>query len=657
MASESPETTSVDEEIRRAVVDLMADGRARTIPEMQADLAEHPRLSGDDALDRIADVVEVAPTFATVDGEHVFDLDPVLDGRVFTHRLTDDERSTGVLALRPDIDLVTLTSTETVPVADVGDVPLVFATTSPDVSGEFTEDLDSGGGLDLGVETLDRLRDGQDTVTATRRGDAVVVTGVAGDAEGDPAHADALRRWFDELADEGAVGLVRLFLTWLLDDTDVFRVPTAPVSVLIASAGLEQRGDWVGRADEEWLAPPERHAEQIHARNAEVYGFDECCHAAFDDVTRAFAAGGEGVDRRRVATSLGHGEVAAAFLATELAEAGHHVPEVAEGLVTFATALLDSADVTVAPSALYVRATGYDCLGRVADAEQDIRTALRLDGAHRRSLIIAAGYLDDRGDARRALDNLRRAGLDEEHPQVHRLERIVEAEPAKVGRNEPCPCGSGKKYKACCIDRSILPTDVQAEWLYAKVLGFTLHPARRGVAEHLAIHAIEREGSDETPPARVEEDIRLAELAAFDGGVIDWFIDERGPLLPRGERDLIEGWTTQPLRVFDVAEIADDEITLVDHATGARVTAATFSFDEVVEGSTIVARLLAVDDRLFIGGPITEVPATEVDAAVALVEDDEASAHDWAEWLGHVEGAEEGGSEPFTRSEGHHHAH
>ncbi|MGL6311367.1 SEC-C metal-binding domain-containing protein [Aeromonas sp. 96A] len=23
--------------------------------------------------------------------------------------------------------------------------------------------------------------------------------------------------------------------------------------------------------------------------------------------------------------------------------------------------------------------------------------------------------------------------------------------PAKVGRNEPCPCGSGKKYKQCCL--------------------------------------------------------------------------------------------------------------------------------------------------------------------------------------------------------------
>jgi len=28
------------------------------------------------------------------------------------------------------------------------------------------------------------------------------------------------------------------------------------------------------------------------------------------------------------------------------------------------------------------------------------------------------------------------------------LERTVSEEP-KVGRNEPCPCGSGKKYKKC----------------------------------------------------------------------------------------------------------------------------------------------------------------------------------------------------------------
>ena len=28
-------------------------------------------------------------------------------------------------------------------------------------------------------------------------------------------------------------------------------------------------------------------------------------------------------------------------------------------------------------------------------------------------------------------------------------EPVVNTEP-KVGRNDPCPCGSGKKYKQCC---------------------------------------------------------------------------------------------------------------------------------------------------------------------------------------------------------------
>ena len=23
----------------------------------------------------------------------------------------------------------------------------------------------------------------------------------------------------------------------------------------------------------------------------------------------------------------------------------------------------------------------------------------------------------------------------------------------QVGRNEPCPCGSGKKYKQCCLEK------------------------------------------------------------------------------------------------------------------------------------------------------------------------------------------------------------
>lgn len=27
----------------------------------------------------------------------------------------------------------------------------------------------------------------------------------------------------------------------------------------------------------------------------------------------------------------------------------------------------------------------------------------------------------------------------------------------KIGRNDPCPCGSGKKYKSCCITKAAGP--------------------------------------------------------------------------------------------------------------------------------------------------------------------------------------------------------
>jgi len=33
-----------------------------------------------------------------------------------------------------------------------------------------------------------------------------------------------------------------------------------------------------------------------------------------------------------------------------------------------------------------------------------------------------------------------------------------EAAIPRVGRNDPCPCGSGKKFKACCIDKASTAT-------------------------------------------------------------------------------------------------------------------------------------------------------------------------------------------------------
>jgi len=50
------------------------------------------------------------------------------------------------------------------------------------------------------------------------------------------------------------------------------------------------------------------------------------------------------------------------------------------------------------------------------------------------------------------------AGVEPDEPEdISDFERLMypvtPARSAKVGRNEPCPCGSGKKYKRCCADK------------------------------------------------------------------------------------------------------------------------------------------------------------------------------------------------------------
>ena len=41
------------------------------------------------------------------------------------------------------------------------------------------------------------------------------------------------------------------------------------------------------------------------------------------------------------------------------------------------------------------------------------------------------------------------------HCREHYFEQLQQFHPPKIGRNDPCPCGSGKKYKNCCLRKSI----------------------------------------------------------------------------------------------------------------------------------------------------------------------------------------------------------
>ena len=48
-------------------------------------------------------------------------------------------------------------------------------------------------------------------------------------------------------------------------------------------------------------------------------------------------------------------------------------------------------------------------------------------------------------------DQLRQVWMSSTVPLCEQLGLNAKDKSKKVGRNDPCPCGSGKKYKKCCI--------------------------------------------------------------------------------------------------------------------------------------------------------------------------------------------------------------
>jgi uncharacterized protein YecA (UPF0149 family) len=59
--------------------------------------------------------------------------------------------------------------------------------------------------------------------------------------------------------------------------------------------------------------------------------------------------------------------------------------------------------------------------------------------------------LGKRFDDRREKQKLIKSGLPgEDEPQLPPPVDPIKSKGESVGRNDPCPCGSGKKYKKCC---------------------------------------------------------------------------------------------------------------------------------------------------------------------------------------------------------------
>ncbi len=110
--------------------------------------------------------------------------------------------------------------------------------------------------------------------------------------------------------------------------------------------------------------------------------------------------------------------------------------------------------------------------------------------------------------------------------------------PSRIPRNRPCPCGSGRKHKACCLPRLRHPLPARAPLVYTRIAEYAQRPANSSCYDaYLGLCA------NVVP-------LLALDPAIFEGGLLRRYLDARGHLLPDDERALAEAWRTTPLARF-----------------------------------------------------------------------------------------------------------
>ena len=172
--------------------------------------------------------------------------------------------------------------------------------------------------------------------------------------------------------------------------------------------------------------------------------------------------------------------------------------------------------------------------------------------------------------------------------------------PRTTPRNSPCPCGSGRKYKQCCLRAPSYPLSTRAPARYASIATYATRAVSVEVAQELAALA------------EPEAALFALDLAIFEGGVLDDYLDERGDLLPGDELALVERWRSVPLAPYEVTAVqpgisltmrpllGGDPVRLADRSLSAGVRRLDLLVARVLEdgdGPVLLAHPLRVDRR------------------------------------------------------------
>jgi tetratricopeptide (TPR) repeat protein len=514
----------------------------------------------------------------------------LLRGATLTHRVTAGEAATDVLALTPDLTPLMALASDGLLLPDGQPLTVLWDQDAADASGIETDIALQGPPGWLASSSPGHLVHVRVTGAILRVG-----SGPEPRAESRIAVRRLVEATRTRLSQQKAteflllppaVSLDTLILDLLADDSGLLEYPLPPLGEALAAAGLEVHRSFVGPPGTDW--------EAIDA----FMSFDQADLDVSDD---------DAVDEDD-ALDDDHDEIAERELEQHMVEAFDLEPADVEGLGIVLAAYdlsrrlggLDSADVTAGlarilasdgivrvlglkawtdpafepfVAAIASAATGRDAagprflLGACAEARGDVDAAERLfrsvldaDARNPLALIEVARYETDRGNYAAALGHLRAARVPTADPERAWLEGLVVPAVPKVGRNEPCPCGSGRKYKACHLDSpgEVRPVDA-AKALLHKLDAWLSQPDMQRIGEAV-LRESEPHGRGTGTPAPVADADRpigpiLNDIVLYDRGGLRTFLDVRGALLPAAERALGRTWLLGRRSLYEVQAV------------------------------------------------------------------------------------------------------
>jgi len=608
-------------------------------------ITQHLRERGMDDPDSLLqwNVLEMdCPARQLVDDRWVW-LPAVLAGRVFTHRVSADESIHEVLTVTPDLDpITTLCEHERYQrFADGSTARVVLAGYDDELLEERdipAEAIDSAGALLLDPGTLAKLGVAEGDTVGLR----LTADGLALDRVDVVTRQTAGVRLAATLDEDEPTFFAAAAGAACVADPALFTDPLPPLSEIVEDYGLAHRGEWLAPSGfdfDRWQF--ERRCELL----AERYGLDlddalslTSLVEMYDRVSLllieandegeanegpAIDSADDADDADGVAGELGAAladPLLAELLVAETVGGAGRGPAAALGL--FAEMLEPRVPRAARVACRWLGAVALERIGDIEEAERELLAAESMDADWPLPLIDLARIASDRGDVERGLGLLRRAGAGPDHPMVELLQAHW-AEPRRdLGRNDPCWCGSGRKYKKCHLGRERLALAERVNWLYAKAIQYAQIAGWRDLLAKVGYERYRHTHDVPEALAAGMADPLVIDAVLFEGGAFAEFLEVRGSLLPDDERLLAEQWLLVDRSVFEVERVNPGEnITVRDVRNGDvhEVRERTAS-RQLKAGQLICARVVPAGDSMQFFGGVEPISLYERDRLIELLD-------------------------------------